>query len=113
MHPDLKEVYDYLSDHIMLNGLMGYLANIRVEEGLYIKVYKDDETSMHGRWKMPLMTIYFSAPGTLTVKFILQSVDLIDKLNQNFAHITYGERNTVRIDLYSFDHFKELLKVLG
>jgi hypothetical protein len=111
MHPDLVDIYNYLDGYVVARGLMGQDVNIRVEESIYIKLYINDEGGIKGQYKKPLMNVYFSAPGLLTVKFILLDTSLYGELAENF-HLAVIERNSFRVDFDSIDKFKKFIELV-
>lgn len=107
MHPDLKHIHDELRDYLSAEQLMGYDTDLRVEDNLMIKVYIRDEDGINGQFKKPMLMIYFSRPGILTVKFLLLDSSNAEYLFSNFKIVTL-ENNVFRVDfekLEEFEHF--------
>lgn len=109
MHPDLKVIYDFLLSETANRGLMGYDVDLRVEEDIYIKVYIRDEESINKRWTRPLMVVYFSAPGVLTVKFI--AMVNIAKLSKEYKMLPL-EGHSFKVDFLNSDDFESFVKKL-
>lgn len=112
MNPDLKEIYGMIGEKVRESGgLMGYDVGVRVEDGIYIKLYIRDEESIHGSFKKPMMVVYFSAPGLLTVKFLLLDRDRYREIVQRFRVIVL-EKDSYRIDFDNLEGFREFLDTL-
>lgn len=108
MHSDLKYIYDEMVEYTSKEMLMGEEVNIRVEEDLYIKVYVRDDEGIQGQFKKPLMTIFFSGPGRLTVKFILMNNALHGYLAENFR-LRHIEKSSFRVDFESLEEFEKFI----
>lgn len=105
MNPDLKAIYDDMNEYVNEHGLLGFNVNMRVEDGIFIKVYVNDEGGIKGTFTKPLMNVYFSAPGILTVKFLLENRQKYGELIGQFP-MRPIEKDTYRIDFPSLEKFE-------
>lgn len=107
MHPDLKHIYNELKEYTSQEQLMGHDVDLRVEDNIVIKVYIRDENGINGQMKKPLMIVYFSRPGILTVKFLMLDPSKSGYLFENFRLLQL-ESNSFKVDfekLEDFEHF--------
>lgn len=107
MNPDLKKIYIDVKEYVEQYGLLENEVNIRVEEDLFIKIYIDDVDGINGQFKKPLMIIYFSAPGRLTAKLVLEKSKFIE-LSESFK-LSPLERGTYRIDFLELKEFEKFI----
>lgn len=107
MNPDLKKIYIDVKEYVEQYGLLENDVNIRVEEDLFIKIYIDDADGIKGQFKKPLMVIYFSAPGVLTVKIVLEKSKFIE-LSEGFK-LSPLERGTYKIDFLELAEFERFI----
>lgn len=105
MNPDLKSIYDDLNEYVKEHGLLGFNVNMRVEDGIFIKVYVNDENGIKGTFTKPLMNVYFSTPGMLTVKLVLEDRSKYGELVSQFP-MKPIEKDTYRIDFSSLEKFE-------